>query len=1313
MAIAPSLAKVLEKRVWLRSIWDKLKPRYNGDCGICENPILVFRVKRIPRCAGNRDRSLNSYSAEPYPIVQIPSCVKLLWFKRSLLSETSAFSLSSRIPLCMNYQPSTLSYLSTLSVEAAIDPDPLLVPPDITALAAIECMSQIRSVCLLPSETAASSSILGEDARSSCVVVMEGQQPIGLLTERDIVRSMARGLELDRIPITEVMTPHPLVLSRSQCRDVFYLLNLFVEHRVRHLPIVEDSGRFAGLVTVDTLRQTLELGDFYKLRQVAEVMIPEAIRATPTASARDLIHLMAEYQVGGVAIEPFSQDSSGTVGMVTEGDLVQLLALGLNPRQITASAIANLLPVLRPSDSLWIAHQQMQQHKVRYLAVRGSEDEPIGVITQGSLLRLLNPMELYGTIQKLRQQIYNLKTEKIALLEKHHEELEQEATKLKLGNQTLQQEIAKRQQVELALQQSEELSRITFEKAAVAMVHCRLDGRFIRVNQRFEHLLGYSYKELQQQTLFEMNQAEDTQSPQDWVARLLSGQQCSKSFSSEQQYLQQDGSHLWVNLTLSVVRNAAGELDYLIGVVEDISDRKYGENLLQDTEERFQAIFEQAGVGMEICTLEGRFVRLNQKFCDIVGYSRSELLERTFQDITHPEDLSQSLKLKRQLLGREIPYYSLEERYVRQDGSIVWVNMMLSLMCDPKGEPKYLIGVVEDISARKKAEVALRESEERFRSMFENHKSIMLLIEPETGEIIDANQAAEKFYNRPQDDLCSLTFFDLNQVTKEQVAQELTEAKLEVKNQFVFPHQLSSGDRGWVEVYSSPIDYQGKQLLFSIIHDITDRKQAEEALKESQHFVQQIADSTPNILYVYDLIEQRNTYVNHETTTILGYTPEEFKALTLADFEMLIHPDDRLKVQKYVHQFKTARTDNIFELEFRIWHANGQCRWLYRRDTLFNRTKDGKPKQILGTATDITERKQMEEQLQRANQELQNSVDKLEVRNSEMKLLRKMSDFLQACLTVEEAYGAIADLLKPLFPDCSGGFFTLNSASSLVEAVATWGDQLHSETLFNPLDCWSLRGGIFYAAEHTLPSLFCQHVHKNPAPAETLCVPMMAQGETLGLLYLNSPHPGEFSESKHQLARTVSEHLSLALANLKLRETLHNQSIRDPLTGLFNRRYMEESLQRELHRADRNNSALGIIMIDVDHFKRFNDTWGHEAGDLVLRELSRFLQQSIRPSDIACRYGGEELTLIFPEMSLEETYKRAEEIRQGVKELKLRYHESSLGAITISLGVASFPQHGRNSDSLIQLADAALYRAKAEGRDRTIAPPEGAMGRAH
>jgi diguanylate cyclase (GGDEF)-like protein len=211
---------------------------------------------------------------------------------------------------------------------------------------------------------------------------------------------------------------------------------------------------------------------------------------------------------------------------------------------------------------------------------------------------------------------------------------------------------------------------------------------------------------------------------------------------------------------------------------------------------------------------------------------------------------------------------------------------------------------------------------------------------------------------------------------------------------------------------------------------------------------------------------------------------------------------------------------------------------------------------------------------------------------------------------------------------------------------------------------------------------------------------MMTEGKVLGLLYLSSPEPGRLTDTKQKLAATVAEHLTLAISNLKLRETLKHESIHDPLTGLFNRRYMEESLKREIFRAHRQEQSVGLIMIDIDHFKQFNDTFGHEAGDKVLRELASFLQSNIRTSDIACRYGGEELLLILPDASLADTQHRAEQLRQGVKQLQVEYHHQLLNRITISLGVACFPEEGLTGEAIIQAADMALYHAKKLGRDR-------------
>lgn len=177
---------------------------------------------------------------------------------------------------------------------------------------------------------------------------------------------------------------------------------------------------------------------------------------------------------------------------------------------------------------------------------------------------------------------------------------------------------------------------------------------------------------------------------------------------------------------------------------------------------------------------------------------------------------------------------------------------------------------------------------------------------------------------------------------------------------------------------------------------------------------------------------------------------------------------------------------------------------------------------------------------------------------------------------------------------------------------------------------------------------------------------------------------------------TIVEHSDL------MEELLHEQCIRDPLTGLFNRRYLTKSLDRELCRAQLTERSLGLIMLDVDHFKGFNDTYGHEAGDVVLRELGWLLKTESGALDIPCRYGGEEFMVILPEASLEKTQQQAEHLRKQVKRLKLTYLDQDLPSISISVGVAVFPQHGLSGTELMQAADAALYQGKTQGRDHVV-----------
>ena len=333
--------------------------------------------------------------------------------------------------------------------------------------------------------------------------------------------------------------------------------------------------------------------------------------------------------------------------------------------------------------------------------------------------------------------------------------------------------------------------------------------------------------------------------------------------------------------------------------------------------------------------------------------------------------------------------------------------------------------------------------------------------------------------------------------------------------------------------------------------------------------------------------------------------------------------------------------------------------------------------------------------------EVRLSEERLAQRSRELDLLNRMGELLQACVTEEEAYTVVGRFVSQFFPDDPGAVFVISASRNIVEARAVWTATASPDlAVFKPEECWALRRGRMHVVESTATGLLCSHVPQ-PAPASYLCVPMIAQGESLGILYLGAREHG-WTEGQQRLAATVADQLGLAVANLKLRETLRNQSIRDPLTGLFNRRYLEETLERELRRADRTHGALGVVMIDLDHFKTFNDTYGHDAGDMLLRELGRLLQTSIRGGDVACRYGGEEFLLIMPGADVDITRKRAEHLRDAVQHLFVSYHGQSVGSVTMSAGVAAFPQHGTTSETLVQAADAALYRAKGEGRDRVV-----------
>ncbi len=329
--------------------------------------------------------------------------------------------------------------------------------------------------------------------------------------------------------------------------------------------------------------------------------------------------------------------------------------------------------------------------------------------------------------------------------------------------------------------------------------------------------------------------------------------------------------------------------------------------------------------------------------------------------------------------------------------------------------------------------------------------------------------------------------------------------------------------------------------------------------------------------------------------------------------------------------------------------------------------------------------------------------------NRNFALLNHMHSLFQARHTEQDSYGILRNVGRLLFPDDSGSVYIMDEERTRLTQVASWGEFKFEKELQDIERYLALTKAQERLLEASTTEPAVRYLHE-ASDERFLFAPIMTSGEMLGMLQVHLeqwhtiPSPEErerIAASKWMLATRIVEHYSLYLVNLRLRERLQKEAIHDPLTGLYNRRHMEASLKREALRTIRKSSSLGVIMFDLDHFKRFNDTYGHEAGDLVLQRVGEIVARNIRGEDIACRYGGEEFLIMLPDAFLEDTADRAGDIRQKIKDSPLIYQGQELH-ITTSMGVAAFPYHSEKIEEVLGAADKALYKAKERGRDQVV-----------
>jgi diguanylate cyclase (GGDEF)-like protein/PAS domain S-box-containing protein len=511
--------------------------------------------------------------------------------------------------------------------------------------------------------------------------------------------------------------------------------------------------------------------------------------------------------------------------------------------------------------------------------------------------------------------------------------------------------------------------------------------------------------------------------------------------------------------------------------------------------------------------------------------------------------------------------------------------------------------------------------------------------------------------------------------------------------------------------------------LFVVSRARASQKGDRSAARERELYFQTMAEAVPEIIWTADP-DGMDDFFNQKCFDYTGLRIEQLEGL---GWQTIIHPDD---LDGCASKWKDAlHTGDPYEVEYRLRGKDGTYRWFLGRANPI-RNPAGEIVKWFGSCTDIENQKQNQQvleeqilertvQLAETNTRLQEEMlekdfarseldqqnermlEELKKRSERAAMLAKMGELLQSCISRDEVFAAALGYAPKIFPAVPGALALLDASRNLTEVIGSWSDCHLPALVFEPASCWALRTGhphLVLAGDPTAPC-----VHAEGVKNTYLCTPILAQGETLGMVHFQATDEApKMDASELSFKTTFAGQVGLSIANIRLREALRTQSVRDSLTGLYNRRYLEETLEREVRRAARAAQSLGFLMIDLDHFKSFNDTYGHDAGDAVLRETALFLAKGIRAEDFVCRFGGEEFVVILPTADLESSRARGERLRLKMRELTIMYHGKSLGMVTISVGVAAFPEHGRSPKELMAAADAALYQAKRGGRDRVV-----------
>lgn len=700
-----------------------------------------------------------------------------------------------------------------------------------------------------------------------------------------------------------------------------------------------------------------------------------------------------------------------------------------------------------------------------------------------------------------------------------------------------------------------------------------------------------------------------------------------------------------------------------------------------------------SAIGLIITEMNGNIITYNKMIHDMLGvHLDAEMPVNVCEMYANPADRDRLFALLEK--SKTVRDFEVDIRYRDNPPRTVLANVD-NIEWNGK---QVLLTSLFDITQYKQRH---KKAERSYQSLFSN-APVGITVTDVQGRLKVGNNAIRSMLGYTEEDLQNISIRDFYATPSDRIQLLALTKRLGYVRDFETRFLRKDGSVITVLINTDIIEFANtKGMLLTSIRDISDYKRVEDELVKERDFSAAILNIAATLIVVLDR-DGAITQFNRACEQLTRYTFQEVKGVcfwNIPFFDPMVTPDEiqRLLKQGFLGTYNTTLVSKNQERYAVSW--------------TFATMLDPKEQvdYVVATGIDNTKRQQAEEALQTANLELASRVEELQSRTEEMRLLNEMGEQLASCQTFTEVTAIAGQYVNQICPDNHGALYLINDERTEAQQMALWGEPARTLETFDPMACWAIRRGHPHLVEEKHPGLLCGHI-AGADNGHYLCVPLMVNGQAIGILHLNrlpedrpeaaARRDESYSEHFLQITVTIAEHIALALSNLRLRESLREQSIRDALTGLFNRRYLEETLERELMRAQREKRPVAMIMFDIDHFKHFNDSAGHDAGDALLQAVGALLNRTTRGGDIVCRYGGDECLVVLPGAGVADALRYAEELRQGVKNLTVLHRGKPLDPCTISLGVAVYPDNATDTVSLLKAADTAMYQAKNQGRDR-------------